>query len=221
MSRTHGMQRDRCRALRQSTISVKFHSVLCVFPAQSSSTPLSLAHQSSRRPRPKDHSMPKYVDSREAAKSYRPVAGMSPGLKRAREPYRVKNAILGLTLGAFAVGVWAYSISAVKQDVFDDMDDEVVQLKTPAGPASVSVPAGTPVPTVLKDSDIVKKVDNVRAAQAALPLPSSSSSATSVPPARGVLQHLDKRWSTFLDPKNKTLVWGAPPVDNMGKMSDS
>jgi cytochrome c oxidase assembly factor 3, fungi type len=49
---------------------------------------------------------------------------MSPGLKRAREPYRVKNAIMGLTLGAFAVGIWAYSINAVKQDVFDDIDEE-------------------------------------------------------------------------------------------------
>ena len=31
---------------------------------------------------------------------------------------------MGLTLGAFAVGIWAYSISAVKQDVFDDVDEE-------------------------------------------------------------------------------------------------
>jgi len=53
---------------------------------------------------------------------------MSPSLQRAREPFRVKNALLGLTLGAFAVGVWAYSISAVKQDVFDDVDEEVAAL---------------------------------------------------------------------------------------------
>jgi len=53
---------------------------------------------------------------------------MSPGLQRAREPYRVKNAILGLSLSAFAVGIWAYSISAVKQDVFDDIDEEVAAL---------------------------------------------------------------------------------------------
>jgi cytochrome c oxidase assembly factor 3 len=49
---------------------------------------------------------------------------MSPGLKRAREPYRVRNAITGLTLAALGIGVWAYSISAVKQDVFDDVDEE-------------------------------------------------------------------------------------------------
>ena len=66
---------------------------------------------------------------------------MSPGLKRAREPYRVKNAILGLTLGAFAVGIWAYSISAVKQDVFDDVDEEARAMsatRTPETRKSVS-----------------------------------------------------------------------------------
>ena len=48
---------------------------------------------------------------------------MSPGLKRAREPFRIRNAVVGVGLFAFAVGVWAYSISAVKQDVFDDVDE--------------------------------------------------------------------------------------------------
>ncbi|KAJ3504656.1 hypothetical protein NLJ89_g7826 [Agrocybe chaxingu] len=71
---------------------------------------------------------------------------MSPGLLRAREPYRLKNAILGLTLGAFAVGVWAYSISAVKQDVFDDVDAEAEALGSTATSTSSGagfVPVGT------------------------------------------------------------------------------
>lgn len=54
---------------------------------------------------------------------------MSPGLQRARAPYRLKNAITGLILGAFGVGVWAYSISAVKQDVFDDVDEVARELR--------------------------------------------------------------------------------------------
>ena len=58
---------------------------------------------------------------------------MSPGLRRAREPYRLRNAITGLTLAAFGVGVWAYSISAVKQDVFDDVDEEARRLAAPGG----------------------------------------------------------------------------------------
>jgi len=29
-----------------------------------------------------------------------------------------------MIVAAFGIGVWAYSISAVKQDVFDDVDEE-------------------------------------------------------------------------------------------------
>lgn len=47
---------------------------------------------------------------------------MSPGLQRARQPYRLRNAMTGLAIAGFAVSVWAYSIRAVKQDNFDDVD---------------------------------------------------------------------------------------------------
>ncbi|KAG8724657.1 hypothetical protein FRC09_015801 [Ceratobasidium sp. 395] len=57
--------------------------------------------------------------------SYRPHGyGISPALRRARQPYVVRNAITGTLIASFAVGVWAYSISAVKQDNFDDIDAE-------------------------------------------------------------------------------------------------
>ncbi|KAF8961068.1 hypothetical protein BDZ97DRAFT_1664914 [Flammula alnicola] len=161
--------------------------------------------------------MSQYIDRKEAQKSYRPVAGsMSPGLKRAREPYRLKNALLGITLGAFAVGIWAYSISAVKQDVFDDVDEEVQVLastSTSQGVVSTSakeeqpivvVPASTPA--ALKDSIILKEVGAVEAQAKS---------------TRGVLQRLEHKLPWLLDPKGKTLVWGAPSVDNVGKMSRS
>lgn len=64
---------------------------------------------------------------------------MSPGLKRARAPYRVKNAIVGVTLGAFSVAIWAYSISAVKQDVFDDVDEEARAMSATRTPETKSV----------------------------------------------------------------------------------
>ena len=35
--------------------------------------------------------------------------------------------VTGLVLAGFAAGVWAYSIGAVKQDDFDDVDDEDTQ----------------------------------------------------------------------------------------------
>jgi len=57
---------------------------------------------------------------------------MSQGLLRAREPYRAKNAITGLAISSFAVGVWLYSMRAVKQDNFDDVDEEARAMLTSA-----------------------------------------------------------------------------------------
>ena len=142
---------------------------------------------------------------------------MSPGLKRAREPYRVKNAIVGLTLGAFAVGVWAYSISAVRQDVFDDVDEEAKAL---AAPAAVAAP---PAPLLAKEAAeaaVVEVVVPAPAVVVAQALPSVDEKTT-VSPARGVLQQLGPRLPWLLDPTRKTLVWGAPPVDSVGKISRS
>ena len=142
---------------------------------------------------------------------------MSPGLKRAREPYRLKNAIVGLGLGAFAVGVWAYSISAVKQDVFDDVDEEVEVLVTSSANApSNHVPlngiqkqdvSSTTKPGGLRDSIILQEA--------------AKAEAKANTPARGVLRHVEHSVPWLLDPERKTLVWGAPPVDNVGKMSKS
>ena len=145
---------------------------------------------------------------------------MSPGLQRAREPYRVKNALLGLALGAFAVGVWAYSISAVKQDVFDDVDEEVAAIsagsksRTPThGASSVdkneqvsSTAPASSVPTVSAQvSDALAEAAGIRAR---------------VLRHRGILPLVEKHLPGLLDPERKTLVWGAAPVDNMGKMGD-
>ncbi|KAG6820685.1 hypothetical protein H0H93_013203 [Arthromyces matolae] len=144
-----------------------------------------------------------YIDQKTVNASYRPKAGaMSEGLKRARAPYRVRNAVTGLALGAFAVGVWAYSISAVKQDVFDDVDEE----------ARAMAHSGT-MAQVLKDVTPLQPIPNTTAAS----FPAAASSSATQRP-RGILQHLDGRFPRLLDPENKTLVWGAPPVDNVGKL---
>ncbi len=142
---------------------------------------------------------------------------MSPGLKRAREPYRVKNAIVGLTLGAFAVGVWAYSISAVRQDVFDDVDEEAKAL---AAPAAAVAPAAPLSEKEAAEVPVVEVVVPAPAAVVAQAVPSVDEKTT-VPPARGVLQQLGPRLPWLLDPTRKTLVWGAPPVDSVGKISRS
>ncbi|KAF8914351.1 hypothetical protein CPB84DRAFT_1759049 [Gymnopilus junonius] len=180
--------------------------------------------------------MSQYVDKKAAQKSYRPVAGsMSPGLKRAREPFRVKNAILGISLAAFAVGVWAYSISAVKQDVFDDVDEEAEALaSTGTGTGlGVGVLAKTPVespPVVVTGSmgepeltAASKRSEAATGASKVLEevreMESKRSASAEV---RGVLPRLlGDRFPRLLDPEKKTLVWGAPSVDNMGKISNS
>ncbi|KAF5371108.1 hypothetical protein D9758_004107 [Tetrapyrgos nigripes] len=179
-----------------------------------------------------------YLDSRKAAKTWRPKSGtMSPGLKRARQPYLVKNVITGIILGAFVVGVYTYSIRAVKQDEFDDIDEEAkVQakarlasiermpvltvdeekktmqaaaravassIKTGAGAASASG-AG------LGESGLVTEAVQASSSQAAWTAPRGT---------RGILPKYLDGIPGLLDPNTRTLVWGAPPVDNIGTMS--
>lgn len=140
---------------------------------------------------------------------------MSPGLKRAREPYRIRNALTGIALGAFAVGIWAYSISAVKQDVFDDVDEEARAMRT-TGPIAEPL-------SVKEEKKAMEAAISVATAPASIGQSkvASRSTSQSTSMARGLLQHLDKRFPHLLDPQKKTLVWGAPPIDNIGKLGRS
>lgn len=154
---------------------------------------------------------------------------MSPGLQRAREPFRLRNAITGVLLAGFTVGVWAYSIGAVKQDVFDDVDDEARALMAGSGIQSAESAA----------AEVVKEVKEVAGTsrsslETALPLnyptlPAAPPTATARPETksssstsrRGVLPPLlEPRFPSLLDPSSKTIVWGAPPVDKVGRMWD-
>jgi cytochrome c oxidase assembly factor 3 len=149
---------------------------------------------------------------------------MSPGLKRARAPFRVRNAITGSIIASFAVGVWAYSLSAVKQDNFDDVDEEAKAL---AGSGMRSI----------EDEEKTRRARNAAAAAASntkgdlasvvgfTPKSSSARSSTTsvvlspLPVTRGILAPLlERNFPRLLDPMRKTLVWGAPPVDKIGRM---
>ncbi|KAI0677284.1 hypothetical protein C8Q78DRAFT_1002050 [Trametes maxima] len=162
-----------------------------------------------------------YVDRKTARQSYRPRNLMSPGLQRAREPFRLRNAITGVVLAGFAVGVWAYSIGAVKQDVFDDVDEEARAMM-----------AGS---SVQKAEDSVMESGGAvttQGAETGLPIQHSASSpvgAVTQPETksgtgtsqRGILPPLlAQRFPGLLDPYSRTLVWGAPSVDNIGKLRD-
>lgn len=133
---------------------------------------------------------------------------MSPGLRRARAPFRFRNALTGVALGAFAVGIWAYSISAVKQDVFDDIDDEARALQA-GRHASAS-----------RDQVTVGSVASHPVPQPASP-PADVPAAVSIPPRKGILRHLESRFPNLLDPHSKTFVFEAPPLDDLGTISNS
>ncbi|KAG0210164.1 hypothetical protein BGX28_009604 [Mortierella sp. GBA30] len=45
----------------------------------------------------------------------------SPALERATAPFRVRNALTGAGIVVFCVSVYAYSIMAVRQDDFSDI----------------------------------------------------------------------------------------------------
>ncbi|KAK7062342.1 coiled-coil-56 domain-containing protein [Favolaschia claudopus] len=69
----------------------------------------------------------RYADRNEVKASYWKNGRMSPGLLRARRQFRTSNAVAGVLLLTFVGGVFVYSMAAVKQDVFDDLDEEVKQ----------------------------------------------------------------------------------------------
>lgn len=148
---------------------------------------------------------------------------MSPGLKRAREPYRVRNALTGIALGAFAVGIWAYSISAVKQDIFDDVDEEARAIaRTGTATEVLSVKEEKKaMEAAIAAATTAGNTPQPRPTSATSSSPSLTGSPLGAPVNRGLLQHLDGRFPRLLDPRHKTLIWGAPPVDNFGKMRDS
>ena len=140
---------------------------------------------------------------------------MSPGLLRARAPFKVRNAITGVTIAALVVGVWAYSIAAVKQDSFADVDDEARILAASGSTQNIRS---------IEDEEKAKAstITSTLTSTSASPVqPQSPSVATPGLAPRGVLAPLfERHYPRLLDPTNKTLVWGAPPVDKFGRLRD-
>ncbi|KAH8834171.1 hypothetical protein DL96DRAFT_1703791 [Flagelloscypha sp. PMI_526] len=170
-----------------------------------------------------------YIDHDEARKSYYKRDGsMSQGMLRARRSYRVKNAITGVLLGAFVVGVWAYSIRAVKQEIFDDVDEEAKQLAAisstpPSSPStSTTSPTSNTTLTHASPSPSAAKL-SVNPIQHDATMVDSTKPFPPLPPPRGLLvgSWLDRTFPTLLDPAHKTMVWKAPSVDRVGRTGES
>ncbi|KLO16308.1 hypothetical protein SCHPADRAFT_848183 [Schizopora paradoxa] len=149
------------------------------------------------------------------------IKALSPGLQRARAPFRVRNAITGLLVGTFAVSVWAYSIRAVKQDTFEDVDEEAKAMLSSRAQQQEQLSNGE---TSTSASNL--KVHATAATAVAVESSTKSSSPslpnprTTIGPAGVLAPLLDGRYPRFLDPERRTFVWGAPPVDRIGRLSD-
>jgi len=62
-------------------------------------------------------------------------------LIRARRPYLIKNAVTGLGLFAFTAGVYVWTIRAVSQDEFEDVQVPKGPAQTPRAGASTMTKA--------------------------------------------------------------------------------
>ncbi|KIM21942.1 hypothetical protein M408DRAFT_333154 [Serendipita vermifera MAFF 305830] len=162
-----------------------------------------------------------YIDRNKAMASYRPKGyGISPGLRRARRPFILVNLLTGSLISLFAVGVWAYSIRAVRQDVFDDVDEEAKALTKEMKMAVQTVEEkGRLVEEKLKvianERTTKSLASSMKAAVAANAKATASGSER-----RGVMPLLGMHNPGWVYDPSKSLVWGAPPVDNMGRIGD-
>ncbi|TVY48133.1 Cytochrome c oxidase assembly factor 3, mitochondrial [Lachnellula occidentalis] len=62
----------------------------------------------------------------------------SAALIRARRPYLIKNTLTGLGIFAFAISVYAYTIKAVSQDEFEDVQVPTTQQSPRAGASTIT-----------------------------------------------------------------------------------
>ncbi|EKM59863.1 uncharacterized protein PHACADRAFT_250634 [Phanerochaete carnosa HHB-10118-sp] len=168
-----------------------------------------------------------YVDKKTVNSSYRPKSNqMSPGLKRARQPFFLRNTITGVVLASFAVGVWAYSIGAVKQDDFTDVDEEARALAR-SGASAVQAAVTDAEKKAVERTEAAAPGTGVAPpvepaggviATSATPIPVASAQLTR---PRGVLASLvHDRHPNLLDPTTKTFIWGAPSVDRIGRLGE-
>ena len=154
------------------------------------------------------------------------VQQMSPGLLRARAPFRVRNAITGVTIAALVVGVWAYSIAAVKQDSFADVDEEARILAASGSTqniksiedeekAKASRITLVHTPSTSTSTSLVQPQPPAIATPVVEPLPGLASRPKGI-----LVPLLERHYPRLLDPTRKTLIWGAPPVDKVGRLRD-
>ncbi len=162
------------------------------------------------------------TDTRAAKASYHGATGyqVSEGLKRARRPFRTRNFITGSLITAFAASVYFYSIRAVAQDDFSDLDQPVdedlrrsvrsIEDEKRAKEALVAERlsvVGGPASSTAASAGVVEAVNPVEA----LPLISTSKKS-------GILGLVQGAFGG--KGAESKIVWGAPNVDRVGRIGE-
>ncbi|GAA5868913.1 hypothetical protein JCM3774_006789 [Rhodotorula dairenensis] len=164
------------------------------------------------------------LSNRQARATYHPGGyGVSEGLKRARRPFRTRNFITGGVITAFAFSVYMYSIRAVAQDDFSDLDQPVSEEQRRLARS---------IEDERRDREAVV-ADRLAIRPAGTPLAASSAPVSAAAPgavAAGVAPApvagpptsvFDRLRGTFGGRgTDSALVWGAPPVDRLGRIGE-
>ncbi|POY74316.1 hypothetical protein BMF94_2510 [Rhodotorula taiwanensis] len=175
------------------------------------------------------------VSSRQARATYHPGGyGVSEGLKRARRPFRTRNFITGGLITAFAFSVYMYSIRAVAQDDFSDLAEPVSEEQRKAAKSiederrereavvadRLAVRSGVPLvaETKVPVTMAAAAPGAVTPADVAATVPATTTAVAAAGHASsgGVLDLL--RGSFGGRGADSKLVWGAPPVDRLGRI---
>ncbi|GAA5968025.1 hypothetical protein JCM11641_003705 [Rhodosporidiobolus odoratus] len=158
--------------------------------------------------------------SRAAKATYHPGGyGVSEGLKRARAPFFTRNLITGGLISAFAFSVYFYSIRAVAQDDFADLNQPIseeqrrsvrsIEEESSYNEALLADKlSATPVPAAAAAAGVVEAVSPVQALPA----------ASAAPGRTTILQMV--RGSFGGRGVQSKLVWGAPDVDRPGRIGE-
>jgi cytochrome c oxidase assembly factor 3 len=142
-------------------------------------------------------------------KSYFPPgsSSMSPGLLRARRPFFTRNLLTGALVASFAVGVYLYSISAVKQDDFSKEDIQGLIAETQRSQAVVDLET-----SILGGGPLGSR----REPSVAVPAPPASA-----PSGLG----FDSTWRSSIGFRGRAgpsiIVKDAPNIDRLGRMGDA
>ncbi|GAA5826061.1 hypothetical protein JCM5353_004198 [Sporobolomyces roseus] len=147
------------------------------------------------------------ISTREAKQTYHPGGyGTSEGLKRARLPFRTRNAIVGLTLSGFMFSVYLYSIRAVAQDDFADLQAPTQEERDRM--VSIEEERRNRDQLLLPQSTVTQVIPQTQTISQGQP---------SLTSHEGILARFNNTFGGR--GQESKMVWGAPPVDRLGRIA--